>query len=115
MINELTLSNFRGFGSLELRNLKRVNLVVGHNNTGKTSLLEGVLLLSDPERINELPALFRPPQGHPRLRCFPWLIKDGAQPEDVVLTCKNETDKNDVEAESGEFSTMAPRIHLRCG
>jgi AAA15 family ATPase/GTPase len=41
MIEELVLENFRGFRSLDLRSLKPVNLIVGHNNAGKTSLLEG--------------------------------------------------------------------------
>ena len=42
MISELKIESFRGFTSLDLRGLKRVNLVVGENNAGKTSLLEGI-------------------------------------------------------------------------
>jgi ABC-type transport system involved in cytochrome c biogenesis ATPase subunit len=86
MINELSLTNFRGFGSLELKGLKRVNLIVGHNNTGKTSLLEGLLILTDPHFINRLPDAFRPSQGNINLRYFRWLIKDGANDKDTVLT-----------------------------
>jgi energy-coupling factor transporter ATP-binding protein EcfA2 len=89
MINELTLSNFRGFGSLELKGLKRVNLIVGHNNTGKTSLLEGVLLLSIPLRgpncTDKLSETFRPAHGNPHLRFFRWLIKDGLNDKATVL------------------------------
>lgn len=88
MINELTLTNFRGFGSLELKGLKRVNLVVGHNNTGKTSLLEGILLVSDPNCLTHLPRLFRPSQGNEHVRYFPWLIKDGAIRKDTILARK---------------------------
>jgi AAA15 family ATPase/GTPase len=44
MIEELVLENFRGFRSLGVQGLKPVNLIVGHNNTGKTSLLEGIFL-----------------------------------------------------------------------
>jgi predicted ATPase len=79
MIEELALENFRGFRSLVLKGLKPVNLIVGHNNAGKTSLLEGILLLCQPSRSNELPGMFRPSQGSPHLRYFPWLIRDGAQ------------------------------------
>jgi predicted ATPase len=86
MINELTLSNFRGFGSLELKGLKRVNLIVGHNNTGKTSLLEGVLLVSDPNRLVQLPATFRPSYGNEHLRYFRWLIKDGSNDQETILS-----------------------------
>lgn len=78
MINELRIENFRGFTSLELKDLKRVNLVVGENNSGKTSLLEAILLLCEPQRVQQLPGLFRALQGNPDMRYFRWLLKDGA-------------------------------------
>ena len=58
MIKELKIENFRGFASLELKDLTRVNLVVGENNAGKTSLLEAFLLLCEPSRAGQLPGLF---------------------------------------------------------
>ena len=88
MIDELVLENFKGFRSLELKGLKPVNLVVGHNNTGKTSLLEGILLLCQPTRGPELPNLFRANQGSPDLRYFPWLLRDGATDRKAVLQAK---------------------------
>ena len=88
MIEELVLENFRGFRSLDLKGLKPVNLIVGHNNTGKTSLLEGILLCCQPHRANELPAMFRAVQGIPDLRYFPWLLRDGAENGTAILTCK---------------------------
>ena len=45
MIRTLTLESFRGFKEYELRKLSRVNLLVGPNNCGKTSVLEAVHLL----------------------------------------------------------------------
>src|SRR5262245_27193944 len=42
MIRELTLKNFRAFRELHLTGLGRVNLLVGANNSGKTSVLEAV-------------------------------------------------------------------------
>ena len=44
MIKKLTVKNFRCFKSLELDNLKRVNIVVGKNAGGKTALLESIKL-----------------------------------------------------------------------
>jgi hypothetical protein len=41
-----TLHNYRGFGQFELTGLGRVNLLVGANNSGKTSILEAVGLLA---------------------------------------------------------------------
>jgi predicted ATPase len=44
MITKLELENFRGFKHLELPNLARVNVVTGPNASGKSALLEAVLL-----------------------------------------------------------------------
>lgn len=42
----LTIKNFRGIEKLKLTDLKMVNLLVGKNNCGKTSVLEALFLLS---------------------------------------------------------------------
>ncbi len=42
MFTTITLQNFRGFPSFKLENLGRINLLVGENNSGKTSILEAV-------------------------------------------------------------------------
>lgn len=42
----LTIENFRGITNLELTDMKRINLLVGRNNCGKTSVLEAIFLLS---------------------------------------------------------------------
>ncbi len=91
MLDELTFKNFRGFSSLELKGLKRVNVIVGQNNTGKTSLLEGVMLLSEPMRIDRLPGLFRALQGNANVRYYPWLVKDGTKYEETLLGRRTET------------------------
>ena len=45
MLQTLTLRRYRGFESYRLADLTRVNLIVGKNNSGKTSILEAVELL----------------------------------------------------------------------
>ena len=45
MITEINLNNFKGFKTLVLRDLKRISLVSGKNNIGKSSLLEAFFLL----------------------------------------------------------------------
>ena len=45
MIQSLQLTNYRGFRNFELHDLGRVNLIVGTNNAGKTSVLEAVHIL----------------------------------------------------------------------
>ena len=46
MIRTLTLRNYRSFEEYQIRELARVNLLVGRNNCGKTSVLEAVELLA---------------------------------------------------------------------
>ena len=46
MLRTLVLRGYRGFESYRMTDLARVNLVVGKNNSGKTSILEAVELLA---------------------------------------------------------------------
>jgi hypothetical protein len=46
MIRKISIKNFRGFSWLELDGLKRINVIVGRNGSGKTSLLEALFLSS---------------------------------------------------------------------
>jgi predicted ATP-dependent endonuclease of OLD family len=61
MLTSVHLKNFRGFKDTPIGPLKRVNLIMGQNNAGKTGLLEALyLLLSDPPPIaDRLPQVFR--------------------------------------------------------
>jgi AAA15 family ATPase/GTPase len=45
MLHDITIQNYRCFQDFHIDNLARVNLIVGMNNSGKTSLLEAVYLL----------------------------------------------------------------------
>src|SRR5438128_432444 len=44
ILNSLEIRNFRAFHDLKIEHLGRVNLLVGKNNVGKTSLLEAIQL-----------------------------------------------------------------------
>ena len=58
MIENLRLKNLRLFRDLEIRHLERINLLTGQNNSGKTTVLEALLLLGggqDPELVLDLP------------------------------------------------------------
>jgi predicted ATP-dependent endonuclease of OLD family len=44
ILNSLEIRNFRAFRDLKIEHLGRVNLLVGKNNVGKTSLLEAIHL-----------------------------------------------------------------------
>ncbi len=96
MLTELELNNFRGFRSLKLTELKPVNLIVGSNNSGKTSLLEALLLAADPKRIQQLYTLFRPQQGDSALRYYRWLLRDGASETGASLRAQTDTGRLDL-------------------
>lgn len=60
MISTLELQQFRGLEHVKFENLGRANLIVGGNNTGKTSVLESlVLLYGTQHQLNHLPRTFR--------------------------------------------------------
>ncbi|BAU64000.1 hypothetical protein STA3757_13690 [Stanieria sp. NIES-3757] len=54
MLRTIRIQNFRGFQSFELNNLGRVNLLVGTNNSGKTSVLEAIQLLCSRNNLEPL-------------------------------------------------------------
>lgn len=57
MLNSFEIHGYRGFSSYRLSDLTRVNLVVGKNNCGKTSILEAIELLvsgGNPSVFNRL-------------------------------------------------------------
>lgn len=57
ILNSLQIKGFRGYKHLEIDNFRRLNLVVGTNSVGKTSLLEAIQLLIErpsPELLLEL-------------------------------------------------------------
>lgn len=56
--NEIEISHFRGFDYIKIANLTKLNVFVGSNNVGKSSILEAIFMLSGmsnpimPARIN---------------------------------------------------------------
>lgn len=49
MLNSIKIQNYRNLKYLSIERLGNVNLIIGKNNTGKTSLLEAIYLLLHPE------------------------------------------------------------------
>jgi AAA15 family ATPase/GTPase len=48
MIQSITIDNFRGIKHLEINDFRKVNLLVGKNNCGKTTVLESLMVASYP-------------------------------------------------------------------
>lgn len=59
MLNSLEIINFRAFMNLKISHIGRVNLIVGRNNVGKTSLLEAIHLYSSDNVLGAVLRLLR--------------------------------------------------------
>jgi AAA15 family ATPase/GTPase len=51
MINYLYIKNYRIFKELRINKFAKVNLIIGKNNVGKTSLLEAIMLLTSKQNM----------------------------------------------------------------
>lgn len=81
-ITDLTIRNFRGFEDLQLSGLQAVNLIVGENNSGKTSFLEAIGAVLQPDQFNQIPSMFRAHENHAGERFYRWTIRDAPGSED---------------------------------
>ncbi len=54
MLRDLTIQNYRCFKDFQINGLARVNLIVGQNNSGKTTFLEAIYLLVNEGNIQFL-------------------------------------------------------------
>jgi hypothetical protein len=73
MFTHFVVKNFRCFAGLHLKDLQRVNLIAGMNNTGKTALLEAIHLHNNPNNC-ELPISISKVRG---------VIEPSRTPEDI--------------------------------
>ncbi|MCK4260311.1 MAG: AAA family ATPase [Halanaerobiales bacterium] len=48
MFKNISIKGFRGITTVEINDFRRINVFVGKNNCGKTTILEGMYLLSNP-------------------------------------------------------------------
>ena len=77
MLQSIHLQGFKGFKDTEVGPLRKVNLILGGQNVGKTSLLEAVYLgASDLADYQRLPAVFRLAEGRDALRFLDMTFKD---------------------------------------
>jgi AAA15 family ATPase/GTPase len=77
MLKSLHIKNFRGLRDLKIEPLKRVNLITGQNNTGKTGVLEALVVLLDDQTQtfrSNLPNLFRVAGGDWVENFWKWLF-----------------------------------------
>ena len=64
MLTQIHIQNFKGFKDTQIPSVRKVNLILGGQNVGKTSLLEAVWLgTSDVDKYQQLPMQFRVAEG----------------------------------------------------
>lgn len=51
VVEKFKAMHFRGLNNLELDDFSKINVFVGANNSGKTSLLEALKLMSTPDNM----------------------------------------------------------------
>jgi hypothetical protein len=123
MISSLRIEGYRGFERFEMSDLGRVNLLVGTNNSGKTSVLEAIHLLAsagDPAALWRLlwrrgerlaPALLsspdRPTRRSVELSVSHLFHKHDAQPGSRLrIASRNQSDERSVEFTVVESSAV---------
>ena len=79
MLTRMHLKNFKGFRDTEIAEFRKVNLIVGGQNVGKTSLLEAVVFVAgdddDSKRSRgRLPEIFRPNEGGDSVRFWESIV-----------------------------------------
>ena len=89
MLKSLKIENFKRFRELDFPQLKRVNIIAGKNNTGKTGVLEALLLLLEQGRgLAALPTAFRNCSniGDKTENFDKWLLRDRDTSRPVMVS-----------------------------
>jgi predicted ATP-dependent endonuclease of OLD family len=91
MFTDLHITDFRGITNLRLSGFNRVNLIVGENNTGKTSLLEALALVASPKEAGNLLYRFRLSSG--TRNPGKWLRRDtcSSNVSEIILSNSKQT------------------------
>lgn len=91
MLKNLHIRNFRCFRDLKIEPLKRINILTGQNNTGKTGVLEALALLLDQPTQNQnlrgqLPNLFRSAGGDWNENFWKWLYHNKSLTKNIEIS-----------------------------
>jgi AAA domain, putative AbiEii toxin, Type IV TA system/AAA ATPase domain len=77
MLTNIHIQGFKGFKDTRIQSLRKVNLILGGQNVGKTSLLEAVYFgASEIKKAQELSAVFRATEGRDSQRFVENVFKD---------------------------------------
>jgi predicted ATP-dependent endonuclease of OLD family len=88
MLTQIHIENFKGFKDTTIKPLRKVNLILGGQNVGKTSVLEAVYLgASNVASFQTIASLFRVSEGRDNLRYIDSVL--GRKTRSIELSAKN--------------------------
>lgn len=109
MLTSIHIQGFKGFKDTHIAPLRKVNLILGGQNVGKTSLLEAVYLGASPiGNVRGLPAVFRLAEGHDTQRFLSMTFKGVKGSIELYLDLNIEC-QNTFERHRG-ISNMQPAV-----
>ena len=100
-IKKLKLKNFRNYASAEIEFKKNINIMIGNNAQGKTSLIEGIYVLSTTKshRTSKDTQMIRFKQDFAKIDSIISLLDDGDTNLSLIISKKGKTAKyNDIPA-----------------
>lgn len=110
MLREIKINGYRGLKEMKLSDLSRINVLVGENNSGKTSILEAIQLLDNKSVLNNLISIARKREVQSAMG----VIGNGFIPFDAFaysFSMKQGASKEiRVQAECEEYGTCEVRI-----
>lgn len=114
-INNISINSFRGICNLSVNDLSHVNLIVGDNNCGKTSILEALQLLRAPEDINNIFRVSRirdAYSGFSRMPIFDSFINmlQGEHSKALSVSCDYQNENNDCFKSSVSITGSVKRV-----
>lgn len=91
-LRSISINKFRGISKLSVDELSHINLIVGDNNCGKTSILEAIQLLRAPHDINNVFRVSRIRDaytGHSRMPIFDSFVNmlNGNNDRSLSVSC----------------------------
>jgi hypothetical protein len=105
MLDDFIIGRFRGLNDLSLKQLGMINLLVGGNNSGKTSVLEALAVFSRPLDIAAWSVIAR----HREVRNFPAMLSAGLSAVEAVRWLfPHRADEN------GPIKEEKSNLDLRC-
>lgn len=104
MLTSIHIQGFKGFKDTLIAPMRKVNLILGGQNVGKTSLLEAVYLgASDIRNCEQIPMLFRVSEGKDSQRYIQsvlwkgkWIIDLSDEKDKVIRTTNDEKSNNKI-------------------